>query len=537
MRHVCGDERCRAFLHSALETARQPTLVAVDLQVPYLGGLPLEELLLAPFMNQHKKVLRDSLLSVSRCVVLTFAFMIAAQQSYARVELAPCKNNYTPAQQIELGDKVAQQVYKEMPVLSDSSPATQYIRQLGMRLAAEAPGYKWPYNFHVTDVAEVNAFALPGGTVFVNLGAIQAAENESQLAGVMAHELSHVVLQHSVCNASKQRDVGIIAGIGQLAATVLLGGTAGRVASEGIGMTAGLGFLKMSRADEKQADLEGVGILYDAGFDPRGLPEFFKIVEAKYGTGGAQFLSDHPNPGNRMEYLDKEIADFVPRANTVVSTPAFVSIKREVANLRAYTSKEVSSGAWKTQAPSQTVGAGANQLARETGAQEQSPGGDQNTPETWKPFRGNGFRIEVPGNWSGYGNQVAAMLAPPGGISRSSNGRRAGDVIYGLLTDSYTPQQGMNLSAALDSLVSSLANQNPGLESGAQSALTIHGITARSIECSNPAGNNGAGERDWIVAFQQSDRAVRYFVFVAPAPDFEKFRPTFARILNTLVLA
>jgi len=110
-------------------------------------------------------------------------------------------------------------------------------------------------------------------------------------------------------------------------------------------------------------------------------------------------------------------------------------------------------------------------------------------------------------------------------------------VIYGLLTDSYTPQQGMNLSAALDSLASSLANQNPGLESGTQSPLTVHGIAGRSIECSNPAGNNGAGERDWIVAFQQNDRAVRYFVFVAPAPDFEKLRPTFARILNTLVLA
>jgi len=275
----------------------------------------------------------------------------AAPYLHASAEFTPCKNNFTPQQQIDLGNKAAAQVYKTTPVLPDSSPETQYIRQLGNKLTAVAPGYKWPYNYHVAAVAEINAFALPGGSVFVNLGAIQAAQSEAQLAGVMAHEISHVVLQHSVCNLEKQQKIGLLSGLGQIAAGVVLGGAAGAAAQEGIGLTTGLGFLKMSRGAEKQADLEGVGLEYDAGFDPHGMPQFFQIIEARYGSGSSQFLSDHPNPGNRTEYLDKEISSYPPKPNLTTSSPAFDRIKQQVAGMHAYTAKEVSSGIWRTQRP------------------------------------------------------------------------------------------------------------------------------------------------------------------------------------------
>src|SRR5579875_1504096 len=239
-----------------------------------------------------------------------------------RVDLQPCPNHITPAQQIQIGRKAAQQVYRQMPVLPDSSPVTQYVQSLGDKLAAAAPGYRWPYNFHVVDAADINAFALPGGTVFVNLGTIQAADDEAQLAAVMAHEMSHVILQHSICNMEKEQRVGILAGLGQLLAGAALGGgILGSLAQNTIGLGAGLGFLHMSRGAEKQADLEGVGILYDAGYDPRAMPQFFETIEGKYGEGGAQFLSDHPNPGNRTEYVDKEIRSFPPRNHPVTDSP------------------------------------------------------------------------------------------------------------------------------------------------------------------------------------------------------------------------
>lgn len=466
----------------------------------------------------------------SRLLPILIAVLLQAQYGYARVELAPCKNDFTPQQQIELGKKAAQQVYAEMPVLPDSSPVTKYIQQLGQKLASQAPGYKWPYNFHVANVAEINAFALPGGTVFVNLGTIQAAANEAQLAGVMAHEISHVVLQHSVCNAVKQQKVGLIAGLGQLAAGVLLGGAAGQIAQEGIGLTAGLGFLKMSRGAEKEADLMGAGILYDAGYDPHGMTQFFETIQSKYGEGGAQFLSDHPNPGNRSEYVDKEIATFVPRQHYITTTAEFTRIKKEVGGLHAYTAREVSSGTWKKQSPNQTVGSGVNQPA---GAPSASTTVDLNTSGAWKTLRGNGFSIEVPGNWQAYGNRSSAMLAPPGGIGRSPGGG-AGNVVYGLLTDLYRPQGRASVADAFAALVNDIAHNNPGLAPGRQTDVTVNGVAGRSVECNTSAANNGKGEHDWIIAFPQSDGALRYFVFVAPSPDFEKIRPAFARMLQSI---
>jgi hypothetical protein len=462
-----------------------------------------------------------------RPLLLLALVAFVCTRSYARVELTPCKNDYSPEQQIELGNKAAQQVYAEMPVLPASSPITRYVQNLGKKLAAQAPGYRWPYNFHVANVAEINAFALPGGTIFVNLGTIQAASNEAQLAGVMAHEISHVVLQHSVCNAAKQQKVGLIAGIGQIAAGVLLGGAAGQIAQQGIGMTAGLGFLKMSRGAEKEADLMGVGILYDAGYDPRAMSQFFETLQAKYGEGSAQFLSDHPNPGNRTEYVDKEIESFKPHQKYITNTPAFTKIKQQVEKMHAYTAREVSSGVWKKQSPNQTVSTGLNQPAGSANV-------DLNTSGNWSTFRGDGFSMAVPSNWQGYGNRVSAMIAPPGGIMRSAEGG-AGAVIYGVLTDLYQPEGRLGIDAALNALLNNIVHENPGLSPGTVKPFTANGITGRSIECNNPSANNGRGEHDWIVAFPQANGALRYFVFVAPSPDFDKLRPVYTRMAQSIV--
>ena len=120
-------------------------------------------------------------------------------------DFTTCKNSFTEDQEIAEGRKVADQVFQQMPVLKDSDPVSVYVRNLGMKLTKSAPGYSWPYNFHVVDSDEINAFALPGGAVFVNLATITAAESEAQLAGVMGHEISHVVLRHSTCNITKQK--------------------------------------------------------------------------------------------------------------------------------------------------------------------------------------------------------------------------------------------------------------------------------------------------------------------------------------------
>src|SRR5713101_7991559 len=154
----------------------------------------------------------------------------------------PCKNAFTVEQEHTEGAKFAAEVFKQMPVLPDSSPVSQYVRRLGAQLADHAPGYRWSYNFHVVASEDINAFALPGGSIFVNLGTIQASETEAQLAGVIGQEISHVVMRHSTCNITKQQTKSIWYGLGQIAAGAVIGGDLGSLAAQGIGYGAGLDF-------------------------------------------------------------------------------------------------------------------------------------------------------------------------------------------------------------------------------------------------------------------------------------------------------
>ena len=464
-------------------------------------------------------------------LMLALAAGTAALSAQVSTNLRPCSNPYTPQQQIEIGRKAEAQVYQQQPILPDSSPVTQYVQQLGQKLSAFAPGYRWPFNFHVVNVADINAFALPGGAIFVNLGTIQAADDEAQLAAVMAHEISHVVLQHSVCNLEKQKRVGLLAGIGQLVAGVALGGGAlGQLAQQSIGAGAGLGFLKMSRGDEKQADLEGTAILYNAGYDPRAMAQFFETIESKYGQGGAQFLSDHPNPGNRTGYVMDEIRTFPPQTHYLTNSPQFQRIHTLVAGMHAYTGKEVASGIWKKKSPNTSVQSGVNRNS----AQLQPEAIDMSPPRSWSTFNGLSFSLKVPSTWQALGNRATAMIAPPGGIRQLANSA-SGNLIYGVLTDVYTPPQGTPPNRMFPALLQELAGQNPGLQTGAVTSLRVDGHAAQSGQSVIPAANGDPGEHDWIVGVPLGS-TLRYFVFVAPQANFDAVRPTFEQILKSIRL-
>jgi predicted Zn-dependent protease len=247
-------------------------------------------------------------------------------------------------QQVQLGFKAASQVYEQMPVLPDSSAETQYIRKLGKKLVATIPPqYSWPFEFHVIPQKEINAFALPGGPMFVNVGTITAAENEPELAGVMAHEMSHVYMQHSAKQAGKTQTTSEIAGI----AGAILGGTTrgvfGSLAQAGIQFGAQGLMLKYSRTDEAQADSVGAVILYKAGYNPQSMADFFKKLAAE-GSTGPQFLSDHPNPGNREAAIQKEIATW-PRRTYSTASPSFNAVRQQATGIKVYSAQEIAQGA------------------------------------------------------------------------------------------------------------------------------------------------------------------------------------------------
>jgi Zn-dependent protease with chaperone function len=454
--------------------------------------------------------------------LLAALLLLVPLQGWARYVPHPCKNAFTEQQEITEGQKAARAVYQQMPVLPESDPVSQYVQQLGMRLAAYAPGYKWPYNFHVVNVEDINAFALPGGSIFVNVGTIQAAETEAQLAGVMAHEISHVAQRHSTCNITKQRTPSLLAGLGQIAAGIALGGAAGAVVQQGIGMTAGLSFLRMSRESEKQADLMGTDILYDAGYDPRALPQFFEVIQGKYGEGGSQFLSDHPNPGNRVGYVNDEIDTLPHRANYVKTSAEFTRIKKNVAGMHPFTAKQVASGVWKQQGGNAAAPA-ASPMARLTESQWAPQG-------SWQTLQGDGFSIEYPGNWKSASSGQMALIAPPAGVGPQN------EVGYGMLSGSFQPQQLGEISAETDQLVAQLKQQNPHMEPSGASDVVVNGVRGRSLEATNSGAAGGGTERDWLVALPEPSGTLRYVIFVAPDADFQALRPIYERMLQTLKL-
>lgn len=458
-------------------------------------------------------------------VTLIVSGAVAAEAAFTPPEPPICKNPFTFQQEITEGKKAAQEVSKQMPLLADSSPVTKYIQQLGARLVKYAPGHNWPYNFHVVDAADINAFALPGGPIYVNLGTIQAAETEAQLAGVMAHEISHVALRHATCNMAKQQKQVPFWQLGQVLAGVLLGGTAGNIASAGIGFGAQTLFLRYSRDAEKQADELGTYILYKAGYDPRGMLQFFEIIESKYGSGGAQFLSNHPNPGNRAEYVSQEISQLPRDPNAIVTSAAFKEIKKRVAGMKAYTAKEIQSGAWKKGSPGQAVPSGVN-----------LPSSQWMPQGAWKQLNGSTFQLEYPGNWTAYGSGSSYAVAPEGGIQQTSDGQSS--VVYGVLINQFQAQRGASLSDSMNQLVAQLKKGNPRLRmEGSVHSITVNRRPARDAEFSNtPAGRTNESERDWVVAVQQPDGNLRYLVFVAPAENFAKLKPSYERILRSLMV-
>ncbi|MGH9378972.1 MAG: M48 family metallopeptidase, partial [Terriglobia bacterium] len=238
---------------------------------------------------------------------------------------------YTPAQDVEEGRQAAAQVEKTTPMLRD--PETlRYINDLGKKLASFAPNnlpvYAW--QFHVVNTKDINAFALPGGFIFVNRGTIAVAENEAQLAGVMAHEIGHVVMRHGTHQAS-------VKSLAQLPLAIF-GAATGSGGAMGIlraGLAFGLNsaFLKNSRDMEGQADEVGTYILYHAGYDPHAMSQFFEILQQKYPQQTVQFFSDHPNPGNRIANVNQEIPLLGAARRGTTDTPEFERIRKRIDSL------------------------------------------------------------------------------------------------------------------------------------------------------------------------------------------------------------
>jgi beta-barrel assembly-enhancing protease len=459
----------------------------------------------------------------------------------------PGKAPLTREQQIKLGLQAAQQVYKQMPVSPDNSPETQYIRQLGAKLVAVIPQqYSWPYEFHVIPQKDINAFALPGGQIFINVGTIAAAQNEGQLAGVMAHEMSHVYMQHSAKQAGKTQTTAAIAGIAGAILGAAAGGVVGSLAQAGINFGAQGVILKYSRQDEAQADAVGAIIMYKAGYNPQAMAEFFKTL-ATQGDAGPQFLSDHPNPGNREQAIQQEIATWPPKTY-LTSSPAFEQAHQLATKIKTYTAQEIAAGAKSGEWA---------RLNQQNGAVFSSDGAavtpvSANVPDTAsatavslasvlpskRMVRSDLgiLTISHPENWqvtqpSERGQSL--QIAPPAAVVGNNVG-------YGVVLNAVKPRDQQSLDELTNNLISGMQTGGNDLQPlGSQQSFKVAGVEGRSqmMQSTSPfpdANGQPQKERDWLITVPGRDGSVLYFVFIAPEAQWNQFTPTFNAMLKSV---
>ncbi|RPH28889.1 hypothetical protein EHM92_09845, partial [bacterium] len=311
-----------------------------------------------------------------------------------RTKLEPGWNLFSAQQDVEMGQQVAADAERKLPIIKDNR-INGYLNRLGQKLASHAPGPKYPYQFKGVNDPSINAFALPGGFLYINRGTIEAADNEAQLAGVIAHEISHVALRHGTNQASK-------AYIAQVPLAILGGvagdSVAGVLAQIGGGFAANSVLLKYSRDAERQADLMGAQILHDAGYDPRAMSQFFqKLQSSGQRSGMPQWLSSHPNPENRIGEIEEEIGRLGDsRRGIAQDSREFRSIKNLASSL---------------------PGPRATGTAQQNGVRSKS--GERPAPPSrrLRYFSNDFLNLRYPDNWnSNRSDGGSLMLAPDNGI-------------------------------------------------------------------------------------------------------------------------
>ena len=221
---------------------------------------------------------------------------VYAEAAKKRKEIKPGFNLFSKEQDIQLGREAAAEIEKQVELVGDAR-LNKFVDELGKDLARYAQDPDYPFTFKVVADENINAFALPGGPIYMHTGTIAQADNEAQVAGVMAHEIGHVILRHSTNQASKASLFKLPA---VLAGGVLgnQGGMLAALGQVGLGLGLNSALLKYSRNAERDADIVGARMMAEAGYSPVEMASFFEKLAAQSGGGGMpQFLASHPNPG------------------------------------------------------------------------------------------------------------------------------------------------------------------------------------------------------------------------------------------------
>jgi len=451
----------------------------------------------------------------------TVAALLSVAVLTGQTRITPPPNKYSVSEDVKLGVEAAAEARKQLPILRDEE-VSSYVSTLGRKLVTAIPAeFRHPefrYTFETVNVRDINAFALPGGPMFINRGMIEAASNEGEVVGVMAHELSHVVLRHGTAQASKatKYQVGSIAGA---IAGAIIGGNLGQIVSQGSQFGIGVAFMRFGREYERQADIEGTQIMAAAGYDPRDMANMFKTIEQRSGSGGPEWMSDHPNPGNRYEYITKE-AQTLRVSNALRTTREFEDVRAHLRSLpKAPSTEEV------TRKGGRTSG-----TPREPDA---LPSGRVSPPSTRyvKYNEGGFFDVSVPDNWRELPSGTSVTFAPEGAYGRYNGASLfTHGVEFGVARN-----ESHDLQTATDELIAALGEGNPRMSrpSGYREA-TLNGRRALVTTAENVSDATRQRESLQIVTTSTRRGDLFYAVGVAPQNEYAAYQPVFQRVLNSV---
>jgi Zn-dependent protease with chaperone function len=442
--------------------------------------------------------------------------------AFGQTRIAMPKNKYSVQQDVKLGRDAARQVEQQMPILNDYE-ATRYVEEVGRRLVNAIPAEfqhpEFQYSFKIVNAREINAFALPGGPMYVNRGMIEAAKNEGEMAGVMAHELSHVALRHGTAQATEQgKAKNQLGTIGLILGGAILGGQQGAQLGA-IGAQAIM--TKYSRAYETQADTLGAQIMAKAGYDPRDLANMFKTIERQSGgASGPEWLSSHPNPGNRYANIDREAQMLRVSGEPIKITQEFIRTKRRLQGL----------------SPAPTM----EEIARNGQRQGGSNGGGNPTaggryesrielPSSRMQSYNLGIAtISAPDNWQTFGqSNTEIWLAPQGAFGDSG-------ITHGALIGI---QHGGNgtLQQETQSYIQGILQSNNYLQAQTQYARTvIGGRNGLGVMLAGTSPVTGNTEVDTIYTTQLSNGDLFYVVTVAPQNEASNYNYAFRNMIRSI---
>jgi len=449
---------------------------------------------------------------------LAFVSVLVFPALAARTNLTPAWNLFSPQQDTEMGRVLAADAEQTFR-LADDHNSNVYLDALGKQLIAHAPGNKYPYQFKIVNDGAINAWALPGGFIYVTSGLIEAAQNEPQLAGALAHEIGHVVLRHGTAEVSQAYESRVSNSIrGRVSVSDAMSRLDLRFQPDSV-------LLKYSREEERQADIIATQILYDTGFDPRTMTQFFQKISNDRSNNTTEFLNNHPDLANRAANVRREIQNIGPLPRTMRGdSPDFHSVQGRL--LAANTNR------WPS-------------ISDRNRTNGNRTNGDRlDLPSSRLAYyQGRDISFRYPDNWRVSDQGDSISVAPDSGVV-------SGSLAYGMTIAVFDPQGsrfGRNsfqnpvgradttsLANATDQLIDHLQQSNANMRVvRSNERRRVDGAQAMVVELTNDSPLGGS-ETDWLVTVLRPNGSLKYFVGVAPQREFSRYQPAFDEIVTSV---